>query len=57
MEEVKKLLHLARLPTKENYDVIFEQHGYDDIDFLLQLGPHELEIVKGRTNMKEGHFM
>ena len=57
MEEVKKLLHLARLPTKENYDVIFEQHGYDDIDFLLQLGPHELEIAKGRTNMKEGHFM
>ena len=57
MEEVKKLLHLARLPTKEKYDVILEQHGYDDIDFLLQLGPHELEIVKGLTNMKEGHFM
>lgn len=57
MEEVKKLLHLARLPTKENYDVILEKHGYDDIDFLLQLGPHELEIIKGRTNMKEGHFM
>ena len=57
MEEVKKLLHQARLPTKAGYAEILEFHGYDDIGFLLQLGPHELEVVKSLTNMKEGHFL
>ena len=55
MEEVKKLLHLARLPTKEKYDVILEQHGYDDIDFILKLGPQDLGLAhrKKRSFQRE----
>ena len=49
--------HPAFSPQNCNVYEELEKHGYDDIDFLLQLGPHELEIIKGRTNMKEGHFM
>ena len=56
MEDVKKLLRMARLPHKTGYDEIFEENGYDDIHFLLELGPHELEILQRETGMPSGHF-
>ena len=57
MEQVRKLLELARLPPKAMYDEAFEAHGYDDIHWILGLGPDELAILKRETGMLHGHFM
>ena len=54
MEEIKAFLDHAAL---SNYVDIFEEKGYDSLEYLLVMGPSDLLELKRLTKMKDGHFV
>ena len=54
MEEVKSLLQQAGL---SRYLTVFEEHGYDSLSTLVEMGPADFEQLTALTKILPGHLV